>query len=548
MRILCLFREAQKVWETSDTEVIFGRAEGRRPIILDLSPDQRVSRTHGRIWEEEGRCWIEDLNSAGGTKVNGVEIKGRGIQQLHPSDSIVVGETTLRVEVGESRSTPRRTSYLENGTILLPEKRPDESGVAIAKDVDANAVEPVPPERARDAAALRLKMVCDLPFHFATKTTLETLLPAIVDQLVEVLPQVESWALVLHDPETDALLLKAYHYVQRTSLSETLLRRVMAERKAFIWRKSADVDMSGSVVLSGIEIGAYAPLVWQGEALGAICAGARSVKTVFTEEDLKLLVLVGQYAAMAVATHRLQEKLRRESVVQANLLRQFSPKVARHLLTHRGRLRLGGGRRSEVSILNSDIRGFTRLARETDPDEVVEMLNDYLRLLVPVIFSHNGTVDKFMGDGILAIFGSPEADPNHHENALRAAVEMQSVVTKLNATRQLQGVPHRNFGIGIHCGEVVHGFVGTSDRMEFTVIGDAVNRSARYCAAAEEGQVLISPELHEHVWRFVETEQTTISTKHEGDLIAYRVHRLKEIPNVGTSSAGERASRQHLDC
>jgi adenylate cyclase len=548
MRILCLFREAQKVWETSETEVIFGRAEGRRPIILDLSPDQRVSRTHGRIWEEEGRWWIEDLNSAGGTKVNGVEIKGRGIQQLHPSDSIVVGETTLRVEVGESRSTPRRTSYLENGTILLPEKRPDESGVAIAKDVDANAVEPVPPECAGDAAALRLKMVCDLPFHFATKTTLETLLPAIVDQLVEVLPQVESWALVLHDPETDALLLKAYHYVQRTSLSETLLRRVMADRKAFIWRKSADVDVSGSVVLSGIEIGAYAPLVWQGEALGAICAGARSVETVFTEEDLKLLVLVGQYAAMAVATHRLQEKLRRESVVQANLLRQFSPKVARHLLTHRGRLRLGGGRRSEVSILNSDIRGFTRLARETDPDEVVEMLNDYLRLLVPVIFSHNGTVDKFMGDGILAIFGSPEADPNHHENALRAAVEMQSVVTKLNATRQLQGVPHRNFGIGIHCGEVVHGFVGTSDRMEFTVIGDAVNRSARYCAAAEEGQVLISPELHEHVWRFVETEQTTISTKHEGDLIAYRVHRLKEISNVGTSSAGERASRQHLDC
>src|ERR1700756_2419708 len=121
MRILCLFREAQKVWETSDTEVIFGRAEGRRPIILDLSPDQRVSRTHGRIWEEEGRCWIEDLNSAGGTKVNGVEIKGRGIQQLRPSDSIVVGETTLRVEAGESRSTPRRTSYLENGTILLPE-------------------------------------------------------------------------------------------------------------------------------------------------------------------------------------------------------------------------------------------------------------------------------------------------------------------------------------------------------------------------------------------------------------------------------------------
>jgi len=88
---------------------------------------------------------------------------------------------------------------------------------------------------------------------------------------------------------------------------------------------------------------------------------------------------------MAVATHRLQERLRRESIIKANLLRQFSPKVAEQLLAHKGRLRLGG-RRSEVTILNADIRGFTQLAREMDPEDVVEMLNDYLGALVPVIF------------------------------------------------------------------------------------------------------------------------------------------------------------------
>jgi adenylate cyclase len=322
-------------------------------------------------------------------------------------------------------------------------------------------------------------------------------------------------------------LLKAYRYVQRTYLSETLLRRAMVERKAFVWKKSADVDISGSMALSGIEVGMYAPLLWQGEALGAICAGARSAETVFTEEDVRLLVLVGQYAAMAVATHQLQERLRRESVIKANLLRQFSPKVADQLLAHRGRLRLGG-RRSEVSVLNSDIRGFTQLAREMDADDVVEMLNEYLSVLVPVIFAHNGTIDKSMGDAILAIFGSPEADPKHHENALRAAVEMQASVMKLNQARQLRGAPCRDFGIGIHCGEVVHGFVGTSNRMEFTVIGDAVNRAERYCAAAAEREVLISPEMHEHVWRFVETEQASIPTKHEGNLVAYRVNCLKE--------------------
>ena len=532
MRITCSYRDAQKVWETSEKEVIFGRSEEKLPIILDLSPDQRVSRMHGRIWEEDGLCWVEDLNSSRGTQINGVEIKGRGKQQLHPGDLIVAGQTTLLVEPHDAEVPVHQTRYLEHGTVLLPEQSPAKSGVAVAKDIDATAVEPVGPlDCSADSTARRLKMVCDLPFQFATKTTLETLLPAIVDQLVEVLPTGESWALVLREPETDALLLKAYHYAQHTYLSETLLRRAMAECKAFIWKKSADVDMNGSVAQSGIEVGMYAPLIWQGEALGAICAGSRNAKTVFTDDDVKLLVVVGQYAAMAVATHRLQEKLRKESVVKANLLRQFSPKVAHHLLTHRGSLRLGG-RRSEVCILNSDIRGFTQLARGMDAHEVVEMLNDYLQVLVPVIFAHNGTVDKFMGDGILAIFGSPEPDPNHHENAVRAAVEMQAAVSEVNKARELRGAPHRNFGIGLHCGEVVHGFLGTADRMEFTVIGDAVNRAARYCSGAAESEILVSPEMHERVWRFTESDKVTITTKHEGNLIAYRVRSLK--PSVKT--------------
>jgi adenylate cyclase len=109
--------------------------------------------------------------------------------------------------------------------------------------------------------------------------------------------------------------------------------------------------------------------------------------------------------------------------------------------------------------------------------------------------------------------------------------------------RELRGASCRDFGIGVHCGEVVHGFVGTADRMEFTVIGDAVNRTSRYCAGAAGGEVLISPELHERVWRFAETERTTIQTKREGDFIAYRVKNLKEGSGMaGTSGpASEQA-------
>jgi adenylate cyclase len=534
MRIVSNYFGAEKVWETPETEVVFGRAEEKLPIILDLSPDQRVSRLHGRIWQEGNLYWIEDLSSSRGTKLNGIEIKGRGKQTLRSEDSILVGQTTLRLYPDETQEMSQKTNYLEQGTLLLPEKRHAESGVAIAHDVDATAVDRVPLECAEQDTARRLRMVCDLPFQFATKTDLESLLPAIVDQLVGVIPTGESWALVLRESATDALLLKAYRFVQKTFLSETLLRRTMTERRGFLWKRNTETDLSGSVMQSGLEVGMYAPLIWQGEAIGAICAGALSPNALFKDEDLRLLVLVGHYAAMAVATHRLQETLRQESVIKANLLRQFSPKVAEQMLAHRGRLRLGG-KRSEVTILNSDIRGFTQLAREMDPDEVVEMLNDYLGVLVPVIFAHNGTVDKFMGDAILAIFGSPQSDPKQHENALRAAIEMQSAVAKLNEARKLRDAPCRDFGIGIHCGEVVHGFVGTSDRMEFTVIGDAVNRTARYCAASGGAEILISPEMHERVWRFIETEQTTIQTKHEGDFVAYRVNAFKQ--NSGRAAA-----------
>jgi len=167
-----------------------------------------------------------------------------------------------------------------------------------------------------------------------------------------------------------------------------------------------------------------------------------------------------------------------------------------------------------------------------EPGGVVEMLNDYFAELVPIIFAHQGTVDKYMGDAVLAIFGSPEPDPQHPEQAVRTGLAMQAAVAKLNAERGARGLPARDIGIGIHRGEVVHGFIGTEDRMEFTVIGDTVNRASRYCAGAQAGEVLISPELYKRVKDIVQAEPTTISTKHEGDFIAYRVTCLKVLTST----------------
>jgi adenylate cyclase len=527
MRIVGSYRGTQKVWEVDEPEFFLGRTHENSPILLDLSPDTKISRLHARIWKDDNTYWVEDRQSTRGTMLNEVEIKGGGKKKIKVGDVVALGETTLRFESLDLQDAFSKTNYLELGANLLTGTKQTEMDVNIARTLDATNLDPASASGTGGSGAQRLKMVCELPMLFAAKTQLEELLPTIVDRLVDLTPSAESWALALLEPKTNVLLLKAYRSKHEPHLSETLSRRAMNERKAFIWNRSVNPDLSKTILQSTIVTGMYAPLLWQGQAFGVICAESGSLDGMFSEEDLRLTVFMAQYAAMAVGSHDLQEKLRQESVLSAKLLRQFSPKVAERLLKHRGNLRLGG-ERSEVTILNSDIRGFTRLTENMEPDDVVEMLNEYFAVLVPIIFSHQGTIDKFIGDAILAVFGSPQPDSNQYEHAVRAAIEMQSAMDKVNRDRRLRGLPCAEAGIGIHCGEVVHGFVGTSDRMEFTVIGDTVNRAARYCSGAAGGDILISPEVHERVWRIVQIEQKTIETKHEGNFSAYRVKGLKE--------------------
>jgi adenylate cyclase len=526
MRITCLYQGTKKIWQTSESEVIFGRTEEKLPVTLDLSPDLSVSRVHGRIWQADGSCWIEDLDSSGGTFLNGNEIKGRGIQCLRANDLVLVGQTRLRVDLSEKFGI-QQTHYLEQGIFLLPEKRGGESGIEVTKKVDPAGADSSGFADFENVSPHRLQGICNLPFQLASRTTLDLLVPSIVEQLTEIIPAAQNWALVLRDQDSGTLVLKAFRHVHEPYLNEGLLQKVIAECKGVHWRRHLTAPGSAAESPSGVTCGIYAPLLWHGDALGTLCVGSSGCEAAFSEEDLKLLVIAGQYAATAIATVRLQERLRREAVTKANLLRQFSPKVADELLARRGNLRLGG-RRSEVTILNCDIRGFAQLVKEMEPDQVVELLNAYLGVLVPVVFAHNGTIDKFMGDAILAVFGSPGSDPRHHENASRAAVEMQVAVNRLNQAREQQSAPRCDFGTGLHCGEVVHGFVGTADRMEFTLVGDAVNRAQRYCAAAAAQEILISPELYTHVSELLEAQPTTVHTKHEGDFLAYRIIYLKE--------------------
>src|SRR5260370_36503609 len=213
--------------------------------------------------------------------------------------------------------------------------------------------------------------------------------------------------------------------------------------------------------------------------------------------------------------NQMQTEVRRSAALLNRLLTNFSPKIRDALLSRaaHGRVRLGG-ERSEVVLLASDIRGFTLLTSGMDTDDVMDLLNDYMSALVEAIFKHDGTVDKITGDGVLAVFGSPEPDSLRHEKAVRAALAMQSAMTEVSDNRRRRGQRICTIGIGVHCGEVLHGFIGSNDRMELTIIGEAANWTARHCEGAAGGEIPIRPAFDPHLWRHIEPGRTTRETHH----------------------------------
>ncbi len=203
------------------------------------------------------------------------------------------------------------------------------------------------------------------------------------------------------------------------------------------------------------------------------------------------------------AFNEMIEGLRQRDFIRDTFGRYVSPEIARAVLESPGGLRLGGEKR-ELTILMSDLRGYTRLAGEADPAMVVQLLNGYLGRMTDIIIEHGGTIDEFIGDAIFAIFGAPLDHPNHAERAAACAIAMQLAMAGVNATHASRGLPRLDMGIGLNTGEAVVGNIGSEKRTKYGVVGSAVNLAARVEACTVGGQVLLSPSTYERIRDLVE--------------------------------------------
>ncbi|HET9926015.1 MAG TPA: adenylate/guanylate cyclase domain-containing protein [Methylomirabilota bacterium] len=226
------------------------------------------------------------------------------------------------------------------------------------------------------------------------------------------------------------------------------------------------------------------------QATGAIAAGNFNISLPVASRD--------ELGALTESFNRMARSLREKEMIKRAFTRYVAREVVDEILKNPENISLTGERR-EVTVLFCDVRGFTPMSERMSPEDVVLLLNDFYTLMIETTFKHDGTLDKFLGDAVMAVFGAPIAHPDHSARAIRTALAMQEGIGGLNGRRAQQGKEPIAVGIGVSAGEAVAGTVGTEDRMEYTVIGDSVNLAARLESNAKPHQILISHRTYERV-------------------------------------------------
>jgi adenylate cyclase len=280
------------------------------------------------------------------------------------------------------------------------------------------------------------------------------------------------------------------------TVPQSIARRVVEEQLAILSDNAGEDQRFGgqSILMQRVRSAMCVPLVGKEKIHGVLYVDNVTTTHRFGEADLDFLIAFAGIAAVAIENSQFAERIRQEAMVRSNFERYFAPQLAARIATSPEAVKLGGEKR-QVAVLFSDIRGFTPLSESMNPDEIAHLLTEYFTEMVECVFRHGGTLDKFIGDAVMAQWGAPIGAADDPDRAMAAAIDMIRELEVLNEKWRGQGRPELQVGIGLTYGEVFAGNIGSEKRLEFTVIGDTVNTASRLCSAAEGGEILLSEEM-----------------------------------------------------
>lgn len=482
---------------------------GRHPEQSIQILDRVVSKEHALITFADGLYWLQDMGSRNGTFVNGERIVGR--TRMRSGDTITLGGTRLVFQdarealpaaAGQVTIQPGQETQTAIRSRLLAAQESQRRFMHESQLTDDRAL--------RDDYE-KLRVAFELNQALGTVVEPDEVMQRILEKAMEI-TQADRGVFLMIDaagtPQPRAVRHRDGGNEGQVELSQTILNEVMNEHHAVL-SSDAMIDSrfagSHSIIMHGIRSTMCVPLMNNDTLLGMVHLDSKVATGVFTEKDLQLLTAFAHQAAIRLANVRLVERARREALVRESLSRLLSPNVVEQVV--QGNLALAkGGQRREITVLFADIRGFTALSERTAPEALVSMLNEYFEIMADLVFQHEGTLDKFMGDEVMAVWGAPLAQPDHVSRAVFAALSMRRAVEDYNRFRIARGEDPLKVGIGINTGEAVAGYMGATRTLSYTVIGDTVNVASRLCGHAGPGDILVSEAVAAQLRNVLEIE------------------------------------------
>lgn len=461
---------------------------GRAPVCDLPIDDPSISRRHVRFRVHGDHCLLTDLGGRNGTFLNGEQVTEA---EVKPGDALVLGRFPIRVDQGVGAPL-----------VLSDQHSLIESAHTVVRRVDEDALSPGETRPSADPQRL-LKLLAEIARQLVRWGPLPDILDRIVSVALDTIP-IERAFLLLVDDRTGEVVPRVVRSrdarpISDVSVSRTVVRRAIQERVAILACDARlDPKLANAQSLHAAHVRSFmcTPFWSQNRVIGVLYVD-NPYTTQLGAADLDVLQALGSYAAVAIEQARLTERLIEEGRVRERLQRYHSAAVVDRILAAStgpaGDAPFLAEER-DVTIVFADIVGFTTRSERMSPSSVAQLLNQCLTALCEAVFMEDGTLDKFVGDAVLAVFGAPLTQPDHAARALRAAEAMRVAVDRLQVD------PPIVLRIALNSGVATVGDIGSPRRREYTVLGDVVNTCARIVTSAcEPGQIVLSSSTLERI-------------------------------------------------